>query len=209
VLPRLCYFSLSADGNEINVFAHSHEHLLEICDVVLRLLAASAVHSVFLSQRGALNVLINAPTLAYLMERCKRLRLLSLNDMEMDENHCRVLGDYLRPGLDIKVSGCKLTDAGTSTLAEVLGRNQGPTKLDACSTDYSVLANGLRGNSRLKSFRPRISSIIDVGNRELLAIADAPKASLNWILVLAISGRATKRGAPSAILSRRIRHSRS
>jgi hypothetical protein len=25
-LPRLCYFSLSADGNEINVFARSHEH---------------------------------------------------------------------------------------------------------------------------------------------------------------------------------------
>jgi hypothetical protein len=36
----------SADGKALFVFARSLEHLSEICDVVLRLLTASAVHSV-------------------------------------------------------------------------------------------------------------------------------------------------------------------
>jgi hypothetical protein len=49
---------------------------------------------------------------------------------------------------------CKLTSAGSSALAEVLGRNnQGPTQLFHCYMDNGVLANGLRGNSSLKSFR--------------------------------------------------------
>jgi hypothetical protein len=53
-------------------------------------------------------------------------------------------------------------------LAEVLGRNQGPTRLDYCEINYSVVANGLRGNSSLKFFKP-------LGNQEILVIADALK----------------------------------
>jgi hypothetical protein len=63
----------------------------------------------------------------------------------------------------------------TSALAEVLGRNQGPNKLDSCYIDNSVIANGLRGNSRLKSIKPRVSMTFEVGNQELLAIAGALK----------------------------------
>jgi hypothetical protein len=69
------------------------------------------------------------------------------------------------------MSSCKLTVSGTSAVAEVLGRNQGPTELYYCDIDYSVLANGLSGNSRLKSLRLRVSR--DAGNQELLAIAGA------------------------------------
>jgi hypothetical protein len=58
-------------------------------------------------------------------------------------------------------------------LAQVLGRNQGPTKLDLCDIDNFVLVDGLRGNSRLKSFRPRISTSDEDRNREVLAIASA------------------------------------
>jgi hypothetical protein len=47
--------------------------------------------------------------------------------------------------------------------------NQGPTKLDHCDVDYSVLANGFRGNSPLKLFRALISP--EVGNQEVFAIA--------------------------------------
>jgi hypothetical protein len=39
--------------------------------------------------------------------------------------------------------------------------------------DYSPLADGLRGNSRLKSFRPCLTT--DSANQEPLAIADALK----------------------------------
>jgi hypothetical protein len=72
----------------------------------------------------------------------------------MHENHCRVLGTYSRPGLKIELSYCRIAGAASEALAEVLGRNQGPTKLDHCETDNSVLANGLRGNICLKKLDP-------------------------------------------------------
>jgi hypothetical protein len=166
-----CRFRFNADGKIIHAFALSPEHLLEICHVVVRLLAESVVHSVRLDNRRFFDgVLINAPVLAYLMEQCQSLKVLSLEDREMDENHCRVLGVFSRPGLEIELHSCKFTSAGISALAEVLGRNQGPSKLYDCEIDYSVLANGLRGNSRLKSLSLRIFSDSDILTY-LLAIA--------------------------------------
>jgi hypothetical protein len=166
-----CRYSFNADGKVIHAFALSPEHLLEICHVVVRLLAVSVVHSVRLDNRRFFDgVLINAPVLAYLMEQCQSLKVLSLEDREMDENHCRVLGVYSRPGLEIELHSCKFTSAGIRALAEVLGRNQGPSKLDDCEIDYSILANGLRGNSRLKSLRLRIFRDRDILGY-LLAIA--------------------------------------
>jgi hypothetical protein len=94
------------------------------------------------------------------MEQCQSLKALSLMDLDMDENHCRVPGAYSRPGLEIELIRCKLTSAGTSALAEALGRNQGPTRLDHC---------------RLKSLTPSISSDRGVGNQQVLAIAGALK----------------------------------
>jgi hypothetical protein len=93
----------------------------------------------------------------------------------LDENHCSVLGAYSRPGLEIELIRCKLTNAGTSALAGILEHNQGPTGLDLCFMDNSIIANGLRGNSRLQSFRPRIFGNLDVGKRDILAIAEALK----------------------------------
>jgi hypothetical protein len=145
-----CSFGFNADGKDVIAFARSTEHLLEICDIVVRLLAVSVVHSVCLSH----NTSISAPTLAYLMEHCQSLKVLTLKDSEIDEDHIRVLGTYSRPDLEIVLTRCAITSVGTSALVEVLGRNQGPTKLDCCRIDNLVLANGLRGNSRLKSLRP-------------------------------------------------------
>jgi hypothetical protein len=163
-------FGFDADGNDIEALARSPEHLVEICDVVLRLLTASVVHSVFLRKKGSHDgALIHALSLAYLMEHCQSLKLLVLKDLEMDENQIRVLGDYSRPDLEIVLICCQLTSDGTSALVEVLGRNQGPTKLNHCGMDYSVLADGLRGNSRLKL----ISVDFEIAKPQVIAIAGA------------------------------------
>jgi hypothetical protein len=70
-------FTFNADGTEINALARSHEHLLEISDIVLRLLAASVVRSIYLTNWSSQHDLfINAPTLAYLMEHCRSLKIL-------------------------------------------------------------------------------------------------------------------------------------
>jgi hypothetical protein len=108
-------------------------------------------------------------------QQCESLKFLSLKDLEIDENYCRGLGVYSRPGLEIELIRCNFTSAGTSTLVEVLRRNQGPTRLDYCVIDNFVLADGLRGNRSLKSLRPRISDDLEVGNRELIGIASALK----------------------------------
>jgi hypothetical protein len=165
-------FIFVADGIIINAFARSHEHLMKICDVFLRLLAASVVQSVHLHNCGRQDTaLINAATLAYLMERCQSLKTLTLESLELDESHIHVLGVHSSPDLKIVLDSCKLTRAGTSALAEVLGRNQGPTKLECCDVDNTVLADGLRGNSRLKSLKPHTSDSPEASNQELLAIA--------------------------------------
>jgi hypothetical protein len=110
------------------------------------------------------------------MEQCQSMKILTLLNVEpLDEDQTRVLGAYSRPGLEINLDRCKLTSAGASALAEVLGRDKGPTKLYFCEIDNSVLADGLRGNSRLKSLTPRLSSNFELGNREVLAIAGALK----------------------------------
>jgi hypothetical protein len=173
-LDGSCRFCFNADGKDISAVARSPEHLLEICDIVVRLLAAIVVHSLRLTNRSPpYDASINAPSLVHLMEQCQSLKVLTLKDLEMDENHCRVLGAYSRPDLEIVLVDCAISDAGASALAEVLGRNQGPTKLDFCCIDNFVLANGLRGNSSLKILRPRILSSSGNGNQELLAIAGA------------------------------------
>jgi hypothetical protein len=95
--------------------------------------------------------LLSAPTLTYLMEHCQNLKALTLQHLALGENHCRVLDVYSRPTLEIVLDGCKLTSAGTSALVEAFRRNQGPTGLHRCDIDYCILADGLRGKSRLKN----------------------------------------------------------
>jgi hypothetical protein len=165
-------FFFNVDGIDIYAVALSPEYLLEICDIVFRLLAVSVVHSVKLVKMSRFDdPFINAPTLAYLMEQCQSLKFLSLKNHKMDEDHCRVLGAYSRAGLEIILDHCKITAAGANALADVLGHNQGPTRLYHCCIDNIVLANGLRGNSRLKSLRVLISDGPEVSS--LLAIMGA------------------------------------
>ncbi len=148
------------------------------------------------------------------MEQCQSLKVLKLMKIEIDENHCRVLGDFSRPDLEIALYGCKITSAGASALVEVLRRNQGPTKLYRCKIDHLVLADGLRGNSRLKSFGQYFSDNSSVENRQVVAIAGALRENkglveLKLLYGLMLSLSMTTVGAPFAILSRRIRHFRS
>jgi hypothetical protein len=137
----------------------------------------SVVHSVILGEWNYPNdALINARTLAYLMEQCQTLKYLSLRVLRsLNEDQLSVLGAFSRPGLEIVLESCIITDAGASALVDFLGRNQGPTHLDWCEIDYSVLAYGLRGNSRLKSLKVGISRNLEVRIREVLTITDALK----------------------------------
>jgi hypothetical protein len=116
-------FTWNVDCKAISALASSSEELLEICDVVLRLLAVSVVHSVEMSPWNSPDdASINTTSLAYLMEHCQSLAALTLEKITLDEDHFRALGDFSKPGLEIILVRCKITWAGASALAEVLGR---------------------------------------------------------------------------------------
>jgi hypothetical protein len=168
-------FNVHVDGKDIVALARSLEHLVEIYDVVIRLLAASVVHSITLHNwYHSRDVLINAASLAYLMERCQSLKELTLQHLALDENQIRVLGACSRPDLEICLEQCRITGAAAKALVEVLGRNQGPTKLDSCYLENFVLADGLRGNNRMKILRPQfIYTSIKKIIPQVLAIAGA------------------------------------
>jgi hypothetical protein len=116
---------------------------------------------------------LNAPSFADLVEQCQSLKALTLEQLALDEDFIRVLGDISRLGLEIELKDCRITGAAAAELAQVLGRNRGPTKIDSCQIDNFVLANGLRGNSRLKSLEPLFPSSPEDSNREVLAVAGA------------------------------------
>jgi hypothetical protein len=144
--------------------------------------AASAVHLVILNKcRSPGKISINATSLAYLMEHCQSLKALTLEHLALDENHCRVLDTYSRPDLKIELIRCEVSSAGTNALAYILGRNRGPTRLELCAMDYSVLANGLRGNSHLKRLSPSIFNGPGDGTRQVLALAGALKENIGLV----------------------------
>jgi hypothetical protein len=172
-------FYLNVDGKGIVVLARSPEDLLEICDVISRLLAASVAQSVCLGDQCLSSdyAPVNATTLANMMEQYHSLKALTLGGTVLDDDHIRVLGTFCRPNLEIKLKFCTFTSAGLSALVEVLGRNQGPTNLYCCYIDNAFLADGLRGNTSLKSLRPCFSHELNIGNQELFAIAGALKGN--------------------------------
>jgi hypothetical protein len=170
-------FRFNVDGQHISAVARSSEALAEIIDVVRRLLLADVsevyelelMHSCYCDE-----VFFNAPSFAHLVEQCQSLKALILDNITLHEDYCRVLGNISKPGLEIELKVCTIKGAAAEALAEIFGRNRGPTRLDHCYIDYSILANGLRRNSRLKTLilRPFDAR---AGEREFLAIAGALK----------------------------------
>jgi hypothetical protein len=104
----------------------------------------------------------------------------------LDEDHFRVLGvlSSVRPTLEIKLVVCIISSVGASALAVLLGRNQGPTVLvNACGIDHSVLADGLRGNTRLQSLKISNFGSTEDGNREILAIVGALRENKGLVVL--------------------------
>jgi hypothetical protein len=170
-------FYFRANGETIVGLARSAEALGQICNVIHRLVLAdvSEIYELELRNVGSRGeAFFSAPNLAYLMEQCQSLEVLTLGGLEsLDEDHVRVLGDYSRPGLEIELHDCLIIDAAASALVQILGRNQGPTKLAFCNMDFFIVADGLRGNSRLKSLIQHRFYGGEIGNRQVLAIAHA------------------------------------
>jgi hypothetical protein len=69
----------------------------------------------------------NAPTLAYLMDKCQILKTLTLKKHLMKYRPCTWCLFEEKPSLEIVLISCQLTSAGIS--AQSPGTQSGPTKL--------------------------------------------------------------------------------
>jgi hypothetical protein len=170
-------FTFNVNGQSMCALTRSPEAYSEIVNVVRRLLLAD-VSEVYQLKLGPCvrtfrdATFFNAANLAYRMEQCQNLKALTLDQMALDEDTVRVLGDFSRPGLEIKLHRCRIKGTAAVALAQVLGRNHGPTKLYLCEIDNFVLENGFRGNSRLNSLSPRFSITQNI-ELQLLAVSNA------------------------------------
>jgi hypothetical protein len=89
-------FRINVDGKAIHVLARSSEAFSDIGDVVLRLLAASVVHSLEFFDTCLGDASANATSLAYLMEQCQGLKSLTLGSILLDEDCIRALGNLFK-----------------------------------------------------------------------------------------------------------------
>jgi hypothetical protein len=157
-IPSLLAYRLSinADGKVIYIITNSSAARLEMFAVAGRLLAANASEVCELDVNSLCRrhqVFDFAPTyFGYLMKQCQNLKVLTITNIAMDEDQIRALGtvSLSRPDLEIKLVSCRISGASADALVEILKQNQGPTELRGCDIDYVILADGLRGNSRLK-----------------------------------------------------------
>jgi hypothetical protein len=106
--------------------ALSLKALSEIVDVVRRLIVLDARE---VSEWELRNIdesgdaFFNSPSFAYMVEQCQNLKALTLERIALDEDHCRVLGDFSKPGLEIELRHCRITGAAAAVLTQVLGRS--------------------------------------------------------------------------------------
>jgi hypothetical protein len=153
-----CRFLFNVNGKNIVALARSYAALTEIVDVVCRLLIASAIEVSKLELRFVPDeVVFDTPNFVDLLEQCQNLKALTLENITLDERHCSVLENFSEPGLEVELKSCRILGAGAEVLSEVLRRDKGPTKVNCCDIDSLVLANGLCGNSRLKSLTHHIA----------------------------------------------------
>jgi hypothetical protein len=85
-----------------------------------------------------------------------------------------VLGAHSRPERDRELKTCEFWPRVPEQLlyrGPLVGTIRGPTDGFFVEIDYSVLANGLRGNSRLKILSLFISGNLKAGKTELLTTA--------------------------------------
>jgi hypothetical protein len=122
-------FRVKGDAKSFLAVASSSEALLEIADVIRRLLLAdvSGVNEIeFGSCTNELHgrwrfdadsLSFDADSLTRLMEQCQSLKALKLDNIALDNDHIRMLGGLSRPGLEIELNSCRITGAAAVVLA--------------------------------------------------------------------------------------------
>jgi hypothetical protein len=144
------------------VFARSHRAFMEICDVVLRLLAASVVHSAILKTTG-LAAWMNA-SFGVSDGALPSLKCLTLEKLSMDESHCRAWHLFETRSRD-RAETLSITGAGASA-----GGGPGRKGTDEAISVKLTCAYSRMGYAEIVVWKIEqlLSQNFDVGNREFV-----------------------------------------
>jgi hypothetical protein len=122
------------------------------CNFLVRLLAISEQRDVYLQGSNRALSPIDGPALSHFFEHGREnLRAVTLRDMIFNEEHTRVLAAPPQHKLQLALRDCRFSDgeASKNALLQWLKSGRGPTELYRCVIDSNVVAETLRGNSRL------------------------------------------------------------
>jgi hypothetical protein len=164
IANRVLVLGAPDDSAGLNVRVRSGtatETAMAACNFLVRLLAASEKSKVYLyghTYGRSLLLPVSGPTLSYLFEHSQEhLIKVTLGHAILSEEHLRVLAISPRHErqLELVLQWCRFADNDACREASVqwLQSDGGPTELDGCHIDSHVLANSLRGNSRLSILR--------------------------------------------------------
>jgi hypothetical protein len=122
------------------------------CNFMVRLLAISEQPDVYLQGSSRPLLPMDGPALSHLFEHGREnLRAVTLRDMTFNEEHVRVLAAPPQHKMQLALRDCRFSggEASNNALLQWLESGRGPTELYRCVIDSSVIAEALRGNSRL------------------------------------------------------------
>jgi hypothetical protein len=151
------------------------------CNFLIRLLACSEHRAVYMKGSSRPALPISAPALSQLFEH-GRERLHTLRDMILNEEHIRVLASAPRQEQQLILRGCRFSDgeACKNVFRRWLQSGGGPTELHRCVIDSDVLADAMRGSSRLSKIllSPEKASTAEDSELSLIISALAENKSL-------------------------------
>jgi hypothetical protein len=173
------------------------ERYSETCNFLVRLLATSEQRDLFMcgkyySRNNLAQLPVSGQTLSHLFERSRETLIkVKLGDIILSEEHIRVLAIATatapRQELQLILEQCRLSDNDgcRNAFVQWLQSGGGPTELNECHIDSNILADSVKGNSRL--------SIIRLPSIEFLDDFHEPVANNHTDMALIITALAENR----------------
>jgi hypothetical protein len=99
------------------------------------------------------------------------LHQVTLDNMALSEDLCNALGTMSRLDVEVKISGCSLSNDAGGAFVECLrsDSDRGPVKLNKCRIDSQILASALTGDSRVTQFERDSFGVSDTETAVLFA----------------------------------------
>jgi hypothetical protein len=133
------------------------------CDFLMRLLATSEEHDVYISGRNSTVAppLSGAGLSLFFQESRDSLREVLFHGVALSADLCHALATMSRLEMELEMRYCRLADDAAVAFVDCLHSGRGPIKLISCEIDSQIIANSLTGASRVTKLKPVLGQTND------------------------------------------------